>query len=295
MLEKLVIPPNTRFEERNIIASGDVIVGPNSKLSYGIIAKKVIVGERAEIDGDVLGEEVRLDAWCSVSGNVTSKNDAYIGEFTSIGGKLTVYGDLEIGRNVRIKNGFEAKGLITIQNPAPVLFFIFLYLLVLLRLGRLEEAEKLLEEVEEFDSPLIIPDGSQVSIDRIVTKKNAEIIASRVLGNLKVRDVYVSESEIFGSLRGREVIVDQSKVHGAIEGKTVYLINSSQVFGYIKAERVYMEDGCSVEGGIVGRQGVWIKEKIEIPKQEEEVEKGVESSEVEENGVEQGEIQEDVS
>ncbi len=295
MLEKLVIPPNTRFEERNIIASGDVIVGPNSKLSYGIIAKKVIVGERAEIDGDVLGEEVRLDAWCSVSGNVTSKNDAYIGEFTSIGGKLTVYGDLEIGRNVRIKNGFEAKGLITIQNPAPVLFFIFLYLLVLLRLGRLEEAEKLLEEVEEFDSPLIIPDGSQVSIDRIVTKKNAEIIASRVLGNLKVRDVYVSESEIFGSLRGREVIVDQSKVHGAIEGKTVYLINSSQVFGYIKAERVYMEDGCSVEGGIVGRQGVWIKEKIEIPKQEKEVEKGAESSEVEENGVEQGEIQEDVS
>ncbi len=300
MLEKLVIPPKTRFEERNIVVNGDAIIGPNSKLSYGIIAKKVIVGERAEIDGDVVGEEVRLDAWCSVSGNVTSKNDAYIGEFTSIGGKLTVYGDLEIGRNVRIKNGFEAKGLITIQNPAPVLFFIFLYLLILLRLGRLEEAEKLLEEVEEFESPLIIPDNSHVSIDRIVTKKSAEITASRVLGNLKARDVYVSESEIFGSLRGREIIVDKSKVHGAIEGKTVYLINSSEVFGYIKAERVYMEDGCSVEGGIVGRQGVWIKEKIEIPTQEEEEkeeEKKEEekAEEVEGDGVEQGEVQEDVS
>ncbi|WP_456469503.1 acyltransferase [Archaeoglobus sp.] len=269
MLEKLVIPANTRFEERNIVASGDVIIGPNSKLGYGIIAKKIIVGERVTIDGDVLGEEVRLDAWCSVSGNVTSKNDAYIGEFASIGGKLTVYGDLEIGRNVRIKNGFEAKGLITIQDPTPALFFIFLYLMILLRLGRLEEAEKLLEDVEEFDSPLVVPDNTQVSIDRIVTSKNAEIVGSRILGNIKARDIYASESEIFGSLRGREVIVDRCRVHGAIEGKVVYLLNSSEVFGYIRAGKVYMEDGCSVEGGIVGKEGVWIREKVEIPGREE--------------------------
>ncbi len=272
MLEKLVIPANTRFEERNIVASGDVIIGPNSKLSYGIIAKKVILGERVMVDGDVLGEEVRLDAWCNVNGDVTSKHDAYIGEFASIGGKLTVYGDLEIGRNVRIKNGFEAKGLITIQDPTPALFFIFLYLMILLRLGRLEEAEKLLEEVEEFDSPLVIPDSTQVSIDRILTSKNAEITASRILGNIKARDIYVSESEIFGSIRGREVIVEKSRVHGAIEGKIVYLLNSSEVFGYIKADKVYMEDGCSVEGGIVGREGVWIRDKVEIPGREEEEE-----------------------
>lgn len=269
MLEKLVIPTNTRFEEKNIVASGDVIVGPSSKLSYGIIAKKIIVGEKVTIDGDILGEEVRLDAWCNVTGNVTSKNDAYIGEFAFIGGKLTVYGDLEIGRNVRIKNGFEAKGLITIQDPTPVLFYIFLYLMLLLKLGKLEEAEKLLEDVEEFDSPVIFPENSHVSIDRIVTKKDAEIMGSRVLGNLKARDVYVSESEIFGSLRGREIIVDRCRVHGAIEGRVVYLINSTEVFGYIKAEKVYMEDGCTVEGGIVGRKGVWIREKIELPEQEE--------------------------
>ncbi|WP_202318745.1 acyltransferase [Archaeoglobus neptunius] len=325
MLEKLVIPSNTRFEERNIVASGDVIIGPNSKLSYGVIAKKILVGERASIDGDLLGEEIRLDAWCSVSGDVTSKNDAYIGEFASIGGKLTVYGDLEIGRNVRIKNGFEAKGLITIQDPTPALFFIFLYLMILLRLGRLEEAEKLLEEVEEFDSPLVIPENSQVSIDRIVTRKNAEIIGSRVLGNVRARDVYVSESEIFGSLRGREIIVDKCRVHGAIEGKVVYLVNSTEVFGHIRADKVYMEDGCSVEGGIVGREGVWIKERVELPGMDEEAsetedveERAGENTELgesenttegseepvidesgakeeEEDGVEKGEVQKDVS
>jgi len=269
MLEKLAIPPNTRFEERNIVASGDVIIGPNSKLSYGIIAKKIIVGERTTIDGDLLGEEIRLDAWCSVTGNVTSKQDAFIGEFASIGGKLTVYGDLEIGRNVRIKNGFEAKGLITIQDPMPALFFIFLYLMILLRLGRLEEAEKLLEEVEEFDTPLIIPENSQVGIDRISTRKDAEIVGSRVLGNIKVRDVYAEDSEIFGSLRGRDIVVNNCRIHGAVEGRVVYLVNSSEVFGYIRADRVYMEDGCSVEGGIIGREGVWIKEKVEIPGREE--------------------------
>ena len=279
MLEKLAIPPNTRFEERNIVASGDVIIGPNSKLSYGIIAKKIIVGERTTIDGDLLGEEIRLDAWCSVTGSVTSKQDAYIGEFASIGGKLTVYGDLEIGRNVRIKNGFEAKGLITIQDPTPALFFIFLYLMVLLRLGRLEEAEKLLEEVEEFDTPLIIPENSQVSIDRISARKDAEIVGSRVLGNIKARDVYAEDSEIFGSVRGRDIVVSNCRIHGAIEGRVVYLVNNSEVFGYIRADRVYMEDGCSVEGGIMGREGVWIKEKVEIPGREEVDEEETEEEE----------------
>jgi len=281
MLEKLAIPPNTRFEERNIVASGDVIIGPNSKLSYGIIAKKIIVGERTTIDGDLLGEEIRLDAWCNVTGSITSKQDAYIGEFASIGGKLTVYGDLEIGRNVRIKNGFEAKGLITIQDPMPALFFIFLYLVILLRLGRLEEAEKLLEEVEEFDTPLVIPEKSQVSIDRIWTSKDAEIVGSRVLGNIKARDVYAEDSEIFGSVRGRDIVVSNCRVHGAIEGRVVYLVNSSEVFGYIRADRVYMEDGCSVEGGIVGREGVWIKEKVEIPGREKVSEEETEEEEEE--------------
>lgn len=291
MLEKLIIPANTRFEERNIVASGDVIIGPNSKLSYGIIAKKVIAGERVTVNGDILGEEVRLDAWCSVNGNVTSKNDAYIGEFASIGGKLTVYGDLEIGRNVRIKNGFEAKGLITIQDPAPALFFIFLYLMILLRLGRLEEAEKLLEDIEEFVSPVVIPDNTQVGIDRITTRKNVEIVGSRILGNLRAKDIYASDSEIFGSLRGREIIVDKCRVHGAIEGKVVYLLNSSEVFGYIRAEKVYMEDGCSVEGGIVGREGVWIREKVEIPGREEEEVEEAEEGEMEREGKEEKEVE----
>ncbi len=301
MLEKLVIPAGTKFEEGSVVVEGDAIIGPGTSLGYGIIARKVIVGEKATIEGNIIGEEVRLDAWCSVKGDVISKGDAYIGEFATIGGKLTVYGDLEIGRNVRIKDGFEAKGLITIQDPLPVLMFVFIYLLELLRLGRLEEAEKLFEELEDFESPLIIPENSTINLEIIKTDKNIEIAGGRVLGNVRGRDITVERSEVFGSLRGRTIIVKGSKIHGAIEGKIVYLTEESEVFGHIKADKVYMEEKCAVEGTIIGKSGVLIKPKIEIKREEEEKEEK-EEEEVKEvveandaAGMGSGEVQKDVS
>lgn len=276
MLEKLIIPPNTKFEEKTLVVEGDALIGANSELGYGIIARKVIVGEKTMIEGDVFGrEEVRLGAWCNVKGNVISKGDAYIGEFASINGRLTVYGDLEIGRNVRIKNGFEAKGLITIQDPMPIILFIFLYLLELLRLGRLEEAEKLFE-AEEFVSPLEVPENSIMNIDTIKTDKDIEIRESRVLGNIKAKNAKVERGELYGSLKGEILIVDSSRIHGAVEGREVYLVNGSVVLGHIKAEKVFMEERCVVEGSIIGKSGVWIKPSIELPVLEEVIEEKAE-------------------
>ncbi len=264
MLERLVIPPNTRFEERGVVVEGDALIGANSEIGYGISARKVIVGERAKINGDIFGrEEVRLGAWCSVKGDVISKGDAYIGEFASIGGRLTVYGNLEIGRNVRIKNGFEARGLIRIQDPMPIIIFIFLYVLELLRLGRAEEVEKLIE-LEEFLSPLEVPEGSKMSLDVIETERDVEIVGSRVLGNVKARNVRIEKSELYGGVRGDQIVIDSSRVHGTVEGRDVYILNESVVLGQIRAERVYMEEKCAVEGSIIGRGGVWIKPMIEL-------------------------------
>ncbi len=257
MLEKLVIPRNTKFEERNIVVEGDALIGANSKVGYGIIARKVVVGDRAEISGDILGrEEVRLGSWCSVKGNVISKGDAYVGEFTSIDGRLTVYGDLEIGRNVKIKKGFEARGLITVQDPMPIVIFILLYILTMLRLGKVEEIDI---EPEEFFMPLEIPENSELTLDYIKTRRDVKIEGSRVLGNLRCRDAEVLESELYGSVRGRDVKVNGSRIHGVIEGRDIYLLSGSVVLGKIVAENVYMEEGCIVEGSIFGKRGVWIK------------------------------------
>jgi predicted acyltransferase (DUF342 family) len=278
MLERLVIPPNTKFEERNLVIEGDALIGAESELGYGIVARKVIVGERATIDGDVFGrEEVRLGAWCHVKGNVISKGDAYIGEFVAIDGRLTVFGDLEIGRNVRIKNGFEAKGLITIQDPMPIIIFIFLYLLEMLRLGKIEEAEKLFES-EEFLSPLEVPEKTVMTIDYIKTEKDVVIQQSKVLGNVRARNVIVEGCELYGSLRGRDIIINASRVHGAIEGKSVYLVNGSNVLGNIRADKVFMEERCVVEGSIIGKSGVWIKPRVDLPELEAEEEEEIEES-----------------
>lgn len=283
MLESLVIPEGTKFDETMIVHDGDVIIGNNSTIGFGIKAKKIIIGDRVIIEGDVIGQEVRIDSWVKIKGNVACFGDTYIGEFTSISGKLTVHGDLEIGRNVRIEKGFEATGLITIQNPLPVIMFLFIYIMELLRLGKLDEIEELFSE--EFENPLIIPDNSRVSIERIQTSKNAIFKSSRVLGNVKARDVLVEETELYGSVRGRDVVINSSRIHGAIEGRKVYIVNGSSVFGSINAEEVHMENGCVVEGSIVGRKGVWIRDRVEFELEGEQ----------EDDGVGEEEIQKDVS
>lgn len=282
MLEKMLIR-NVKFEERSIVANGDVLIGQNSKVDYGILAKRIVAGERVHIGGDVIGEEVRIDSFCTVGGDLVSKGDAYIGEFAGIDGKLTVFGDLEIGRNVRIKNGFEARGLITIQNPASVIFFLLLYLMLLFRLGKIEEVFKLIEDVE-LEPSLMLPEKSFVEVDRIVTTKNADIYDSRILGTIRARNIYIGGSEVYGSLKGREVIVERSQIHGSVEGKVIYLLNSSRVGMHVRGDRVYMEKDCIVEGGIIARDGVWIKDSIEL-----KTDLG------EEIGVGQGEVQENVS
>ncbi len=283
MPESLVIPEGAKFDETHIIHEGDVIIGDNVIVDFGIKARKVVIGSRTTVNGYIIGDEIRLDPWVKVKGDVVCNGDAYIGEFSSIDGKLTVRGDLEIGRNVRIEKGFEATGLITIQNPLPVLIFIFVYLLELLRLGKLDEIEELFDE--EFENPLIIPDGSKISMEQIKTARNAIIKFSRVLGNLKARDAIIEGSELYGSVRGRDVVILDSKVHGAVEARKVYIVDSSTVFGRIVADEVHLENGCSVEGSIVGRKGVWIKDRVEWEIEEE----------VEEDGMGEEEIQEDVS
>ena len=74
----------------------------------------------------------------------------------TIDGKLIVAGDLDVGKEVKIKGGFEAKGWIVVRNPFPVIIFIFLYIREMMRLGKDEEIEKALEELLKI--PRIIQD-----------------------------------------------------------------------------------------------------------------------------------------
>ena len=98
------------MEEHNIVLDGDIIVGNHSDVRYGLIADSAILGERVEVSGDINARsDIRIDIWSHIGGTVKTKENAYIGEFVTIDGKLVVKGDLDIGNNVKISDGFEAR------------------------------------------------------------------------------------------------------------------------------------------------------------------------------------------
>ena len=105
-----VIPDGTLFDGRIIKVDGDAVIGNACSLEYGIEATRFFAGERVKIKGDITtASDVRIDLFSSVEGNIMCGGDAYIGEGTSIHGKLSLKRDLDVGDNVEITEGFEAK------------------------------------------------------------------------------------------------------------------------------------------------------------------------------------------
>ncbi|MDI6888356.1 MAG: hypothetical protein QMC78_01495 [Methanocellales archaeon] len=275
------MPDNTRMEERTIVVDGDVVVGNHSEIAYGFLAHSVIAGERVKIDGDVIAdEEVRLDLWSNVNGDVKTKKNAYLGEKVSINGKLTVKGDLDIGTDVHIEKGFEAKGWITIRNPVPVIVYLFLYLAVLLRLGRGEDVEKILSELfEDEEIPneraMIIPNRTKVTLD-MIRIPNRAIIGDNcyILGNLRANSLEIGDnSTLFGSIRTKDGIKigQKTKIHGGLVTKgAVHIGEKSQVMGEIDADVITIHEEAKVDGAMRSLKGVFFARDEEDGQHEDE-------------------------
>ncbi|MFB6198307.1 MAG: acyltransferase, partial [Halobacteriaceae archaeon] len=169
-LDELVIPDATTAEEHDLVTSGDILIGGQSNVEFGVRGRNVLAGERVEFEGSIEAEgDCRLDMWCDVAESVLVGEDAYLGERVHIGGQLMVNGDLDIGDDVEIEEGFEANGWIVIRNPMPTIVFLFIYLSQLLRLGEQDAAQELVSEAFDEDpgggDPLVVPRGSRVSDD----------------------------------------------------------------------------------------------------------------------------------
>jgi Predicted acyltransferase len=169
-LDELQIPDGTTVEEHDVVTDGDILIGSNSSVDFGLRGRTIAAGERVafgrqiEADGDC-----RLDMWCTTDGSVLAGEDAYIGERVEINGQLLVSGDLDIGDDVTIEEGFEANGWIVTRNPVPVLVFYFIILSQFLRLGDTDKADEfasaLAGEGIEERSPLVVPRGAELSDD----------------------------------------------------------------------------------------------------------------------------------
>ena len=275
ILKNLLVPDNTRIEANMIMVDGDVIVGNHSSIRYGILGDMVILGEGVNVYGDILaGSDVRVDMWSKLGSRVEVGKNAYLGEFVNIDGKLVVEGDLDVGKEVKIRGGFEVKGWIMVRNPVSVIIFIFLYIREMMHLGKDEEIEKAIEDLfedsEDFqgiegkelsDKILIIPAGAKISPEEIEITGEIVIGSSCLLiGDIRAHAVEAGKNlTLKGSVysEGNISIGESSTVYGNLSSKgQVNIGQNSRVFGGIKAESVLLHGNAIVDGTIKAPSGV---------------------------------------
>ena len=261
-LDRLAIPDGTTVEEHDLVVDGDVVVGGQSTVEFGVRGRNVIAGERVRFGGDIEADgDCRLDMWCDVAGNVLVGEDAYLGERVHIGGQLMVSGDLDIGDDVDIEEGFEANGWIVIRNPVPTVVFLFIYLAQLLRIGEEEAAEEVFEELaaERETDPVLVPRSAHISDDAWRVSTPAEVGADcRLHGNIRAAELDVGrDTELFGSVRAKsDITIDPGTViHGDVttRGGTVRIARDVHVRGDVSCEDLELDDDAEVDGAIRAR------------------------------------------
>jgi len=266
----LVLPDETKFEEKLIVTKGDVVVGDRCLIRFGIKTDgRIFVGEHAIIDGDLEAtDDIRADIFTSIGGDVKSDGNVYLGEKVKVKGKLSLKGDLDVGDSVEIEKGFEAKGWINIRSPIPVVIYIFIYLTQLLKMGHSEEIQRILEEIEENNGDaipisetfLFIPNNSIIGVQKSKLDYNIRTgKKSVILGNYDIKgNVFIDdESIIKGTIRatGDVFCGKKTKIEGNIESEgDVKIEDKSNISGDISAVKIYLSKKANVEGELFAKE-----------------------------------------
>ena len=260
-LDELAIPDGTTVEEHDLVTDGDVVVGGQSTVEFGVRGADVMAGERVEFGGHIEAEgDCRLDMWSEVAEDVLVGGDAYVGERVSVDGDLRVAGNADIGDDVDIGETFEASGHIEIRNPMPTVVFLVVYLSQLLRIGEEEAAEDLADQLLEADEgeaqPVVIPRSARVSDDAWRVSTPATIGQDcRLHGNIRAESMTVgSGTTVFGSLRakGDVAVGEETEIKGDVttRGGDVRIEENAHVWGDVSAEDVELHEHAVVEGTI---------------------------------------------
>ena len=263
-LDELQIPDGTTVEEHDVVTDGDILIGSNSTVDFGLRGRTIAAGERVEFGRQIEADgDCRLDMWCTTDGSVLAGEDAYIGERVEINGQLLVSGDLDIGDDVTIEEGFEANGWIVTRNPVPVLVFYFIVLSQFLRRGDTDKADEfasaLAGEGIEDRSPLVVPRGAELSDDAWRVSTPAQIGDDcRLHGNIRAESITIGENTtVFGSLRGRDDIEvgAGTVVIGDVttRGGTITLAAGSHIRGDVACEDLVVHEGADVDGTLRAR------------------------------------------
>jgi predicted acyltransferase (DUF342 family) len=263
------LPDSTELQEHTLITDRPMVIGDRCQIDYGLQAAEVLVCEFCTINGAVVSTgDVRIDNWCEIIGDVVAEQDAYIGEGVKIRGKLVVRGDLDIGDNVQIAKGFEAKGGIVVRNPIPVIFYVLLYLMTMLHLGKEGEVEDAMEELfgdkEELENPLRIPPGSVLNMHVFSTTQKMEIGSRcRLHGNIRAASVRVHDNTVvFGSLRSLDSVEvgECTTIHGDVASEgSVVVHRGAHVLGDVNSRTLQMHEESRIDGVIRAPDGLRIE------------------------------------
>jgi predicted acyltransferase (DUF342 family) len=180
-----------------------------------------------------------------------------------------VSGDLDIGDDVDIEEGFEANGWIVIRNPVPTLVFYFIVLSQLLRIGEQDAADELAtalaSDEDEARDPLVIPRGANVSDDAWRVSTPARIgDECRLHGNIRAESIEVgAKNNIFGSLRARgDISVGaDTRVHGDVTTRrgSVTVEKGARILGDVSCANLEIHEGATVDGAMRARGEVRLK------------------------------------
>ena len=268
----LVIPDDTKFEEKTIVTKGDVVIDDRCLIQFGIKTDgRIFVGEHVIIDGNLeASNDIRIDIFSNIGGNVKSGGNVYFGEKVKVKGKLSLNGDLDVGDSVEIDNGFEAKGWINIRSPIPVVIYIFIYLIQLLKMGHSEEIDRILEEIEENDGGtipisetfLFIPNNSIIGVQKSKVDYNIRIGKKTcLLGNYEIKgNAFVEDnSTLHGTLRstGNVFCGINSTIEGNIDSNgDVRIEDKASIGGNISGVKIYLSKTASVTGELYAKNGI---------------------------------------
>jgi predicted acyltransferase (DUF342 family) len=205
-----------------------------------------------------------------VGGDVQSGGNVYLGEKVKVNGKLSLKGDLDVGDSVKIENGFEAKGWINIRSPIPVVIYIFIYLLQMLKLGHSEEIDRILEELDQNNGDTIpisenfifVPNNSIIGISKSQLNNDIRIGKEcKVLGNFDSKgNISVDDkSEIYGTLKAKGDIScgENVKIHGnVIASGKINISKDTFIVGNVSGERILLSKTATIQGTLLAEQGI---------------------------------------
>jgi len=262
------LPDGTELQEHSIKTDRDIVVGEFCQIDYGLRGADVYVGESTKIREYVWANgDARIGNLCEIGSDVIAKKDAYIGEGVKIAGKLAVRGALDIGENVEIKEGFEATGEIAVRNPMPVLVFILIYLMTMLKIENEKELDRIIDNFFEDEGkaelPLMIPARSKLNMKVFAVPSSMKIGRKcRLHGNIRAGSIDILEETVaFGSLRARGTIsiAGGTTVHGNVESSgKVYVKAGAHILGDVIAKELFLSEEAKIDGIIEAPHGMHI-------------------------------------